>query len=130
MKRTFFLALLLSDVYCLAKDVPTTSTEVFLKSPIENATLYVPTASIDAYNALEPWKNFGRIVAIDETIHLPLDCDVNFDGVIDVADIACIIIILAAGDKVIEQVITADVNQDGTVDVADIATVISKMVGK
>ncbi len=49
--------------------------------------------------------------------------DVNGDRVIDVADIASVISVMAKGgnDK------TADVNKDGIVDVADIATVITIM---
>lgn len=54
--------------------------------------------------------------------------DVNGDGSVDVADIATIISVLAAGDKADPSLASAaDVNDDGTVDVADIATVISIM---
>jgi hypothetical protein len=56
--------------------------------------------------------------------------DVNGDGVVDVADIATIISVMAQGDKIEEQVIAADVNGDGVVDVADIAAIISVMAGK
>lgn len=50
--------------------------------------------------------------------------DVNTDGVIDVADIATIISVMADGGATKLQY---DVNDDGTVDVADIATTISIM---
>ena len=49
--------------------------------------------------------------------------DVNGDGVVDVADIASIITVMAAGSYST----AADVNGDGWVDVADIASVISIM---
>lgn len=49
--------------------------------------------------------------------------DVNGDGVVDVADIAGIISVMAKG----EYADKADVNADGIVDVADISTVISIM---
>ena len=49
--------------------------------------------------------------------------DVNCDSVVDVADIASIIDVMATGD--IDA--NADVNNDGVVDVADIATVIDIM---
>jgi len=117
----------LTDVYCLAEDVPITNIEAFIETPIENATLYVPAASIEAYKASEPWKNFKFIKGITPYNEL---CDVNGDGTIDVADIASIIDVMAAGDKIVEQVIAADVNQDGVVDVADIATIIDEMAGK
>ena len=54
--------------------------------------------------------------------------DVNFDNVVDVADIATIISVMA-GEHV-TTLTNGDVNGDGTVDVADIATVISIMAGK
>jgi cell division GTPase FtsZ len=57
--------------------------------------------------------------------------DVNGDGVVDVADIASIIDIMAGNGQSSmgsgQQ--SADVNGDGTVDVADIAMVISIMAG-
>ena len=54
--------------------------------------------------------------------------DVNGDGSVDVADIATVIAVMAAGDKADPALASAaDVNDDGTVDVADIATVISIM---
>ena len=51
--------------------------------------------------------------------------DVNGDGVVDVADIAAIISIMAGSEDGSND--NADVNGDGTVDVADIATVIHIM---
>ena len=53
-------------------------------------------------------------------------CDVNGDGVVDVADIASVISVMAGqGNENLKK--AADVNGDGTVDVADIATVITRM---
>ena len=49
--------------------------------------------------------------------------DVNSDGVVDVADIATVISVMAKGNNDL----SADVNGDGVVDVADIATIISEM---
>ena len=53
----------LTDVYCYADNVPNTISDAFSDSYIEYATLHVPAASINAYNAAEPWKNFKSIVA-------------------------------------------------------------------
>ena len=65
----------LTDVYCQTEAVPTIRdnkgnnvTDAFQDSYIEYATLHVPTASIDAYKAKEPWKNFKSIVGLDSTI--------------------------------------------------------------
>lgn len=49
--------------------------------------------------------------------------DVNGDFVVDVADIASVIDVMARSGSDA----AADVNGDGTVDVADIATIISMM---
>ncbi len=67
----------LTDVYCYAENVPNMKltdylsifyTDAFYGSYIEYATLHVPTTSIDAYKAKEPWKNFKSIVGLDGTI--------------------------------------------------------------
>ena len=50
----------LKDVYCYAKNVPTTN-DVFYHSPISSATLHVPAASLYAYNTTSPWSGFGTI---------------------------------------------------------------------
>ena len=54
----------LTDVYCLAKEVPSTDDTAFNQSNTENATLHVPAASLDAYKASEPWKNFKSIIPL------------------------------------------------------------------
>ena len=56
----------LKDFYCYAEKVPETQNEVFRNSNIENVTLHVPAASISAYQAVEPWKNFKEIVALKD----------------------------------------------------------------
>ena len=54
----------LTNVYCYAINVPITDTDAFKSSSIEDATLYVPAESVDAYKDAEPWKNFGTIKEI------------------------------------------------------------------
>ena len=65
----------LYNVYCYAEKVPTASSYpyphyffeyAFDASSVANATLHVPAASIDSYKATEPWRSFGRIVALTE----------------------------------------------------------------
>jgi len=58
----------LKDVYCYAaKRVPTTNSDAFKKSYIEGACLHVPAGLVDAYKAVEPWKNFKEIIAITDS---------------------------------------------------------------
>ena len=56
----------LLDVYCYAKDVPSTESNAFNGSYPENAILHVPAASIDSYKASAPWNSFSKIVALTE----------------------------------------------------------------
>ena len=55
----------LTDVYCLAENVPWTNTDAFNESYIDYATLHVPAASLNNYKNSEPWKNFQNKVALD-----------------------------------------------------------------
>ena len=57
----------LKDVYCFAGQVPETGKGVFNNTPIEDATLHVPAAAIEAYRKVAPWNNFGTIVALTAT---------------------------------------------------------------
>jgi len=59
----------LMDVYCYAKDIPTTSSFSF-PVLLSNATLHVPTGSVDAYKAKAHWNGFKEIVEIVEKIKL------------------------------------------------------------
>jgi hypothetical protein len=67
----------LTEVYCLAEAVPSTETDVFLHSPIECATLHVPSELLEAYGAVEPWKSFGSIVALPQKCATPTIAFVN-----------------------------------------------------
>ena len=61
----------LQDVYCYAENVPDLrelyGMNVFSLSDIGNTTLHVPAASIDAYSADDTWKQFGNIVALEDS---------------------------------------------------------------
>ena len=59
----------LTDVTCYAENVPSTYTDAFKDSYIEYATLHVPSASVNAYKARDPWKNFNKIVKIDMPLY-------------------------------------------------------------
>ena len=56
----------LQNVYCYAENVPSTNSNAFYSSNYKNATLHVPTASIENYKATSPWSGFGKIVALTE----------------------------------------------------------------
>ena len=58
----------LTSVTCYAENVPSTKSDAFDSSNVRNATLYVPTASIDAYKTTEPWSRFKVIEGIETGI--------------------------------------------------------------
>ena len=60
----------LHDVYCYAENVPSTESNAFEESPIQNATLHVPAGSIESYKETEPWNGFGTITSISRTVTL------------------------------------------------------------
>jgi hypothetical protein len=54
----------LTDVTCYANEVPQTDRTAFEKSYLDYVTLHVPYESLDAYNAVGPWKDFKEIVSL------------------------------------------------------------------
>ena len=97
--QAFTNCLELTDVYCYAENVPNMRltdylsifyTDAFYGSYIEYATLHVPTTSIDAYKAKEPWKNFKEITAISMSTHTLtyiLDGDVYKSYLVEEGDV-------------------------------------------
>ena len=57
----------LSDVFCLATDMPSTRSSAFDYSYPENITLHVPAEAINSYKTTLPWSSFGNIVEITDT---------------------------------------------------------------
>ncbi|MBR3021405.1 MAG: leucine-rich repeat domain-containing protein, partial [Bacteroidaceae bacterium] len=55
----------LLDIYCYAEDVPNAREYTFFRLNKKNITLHVPAASISAYQAAEPWNQFGAIVPLE-----------------------------------------------------------------
>ena len=54
----------LTDVFCYAENVLETKANAFDYSNIANATLHVPSGSVETYSVAEPWSGFKEIVAI------------------------------------------------------------------
>ena len=50
-------------------EIPTAinGSSLFRATPIEQATLYVPEASLDSYKTTYPWSEFGTILPISDT---------------------------------------------------------------
>ena len=56
----------LKDYYVWAEKVPSTNSNSFSNTNIENATLHVPAASVEIYRQTDPWSGFGRIVPLTD----------------------------------------------------------------
>lgn len=55
----------LATVVCRAGKVPDAAM-AFGDAPLYKATLYVPSSSIEAYKAADQWKNFGKILSLED----------------------------------------------------------------
>ena len=53
-------------VSCFAENVPTTASDAFENTSINNATLLVDDNSVALYKASAPWNGFGAIIGFDE----------------------------------------------------------------
>ena len=64
----------LTEVYCIADNVPETGDYVFDGCPVASATLYVPESAIDNYRATSPWNGFGTILPLTQDMIDGIDC--------------------------------------------------------
>ena len=110
----------LASVTCKATTPPSMQ-NVDTFSDYTTPTLYVPTASVDAYQTTKWWKLFTNIVGVD----FSTPGDVNGDGEVNIIDVNAVINFILSG-----QATTAgDVNKDGEVNIADINAVIDIILG-
>ena len=56
----------LTDVYCSAKNVPSSNTNAFNGSYPEYVTLHVPASAQESYQTTSPWSEFGTILSLTE----------------------------------------------------------------
>lgn len=56
----------LTDVYYYKEKLPTIDDQAFYQIDLENVTLHVPAAAVDAFKAAEPWSSFKTVVPITE----------------------------------------------------------------
>ncbi len=104
------------DVYCDAKEVPSTNSNTFNLSNSRNATLHVPVASVDSYKAISPWNKFGLIVPIKEMCATPIISFVNGKVKVKCA---------TEGAKCVTNIVMAEnqTSEDGEIDVSPTFTV-------
>jgi len=90
---------------------------------VNQATLYVPAASLEAYQTAAVWRGFQHIEPIPAVTG-----DVDGDGVVGIADITDLIDMLLNGDVSIETCPAADVDGDGIIGIADITELIDTLL--
>lgn len=116
----------MTDVYCYSKDVPEAEYNAFATDVrrLESTTLHIPATSIEAYKAAVAWKDFGKIVALDDEPIIP--GDVTGDGSVNVQD-ATIVVNYILGTDVNDEYdySAADMNNDGEIDVFDVTKMIA-----
>ena len=86
------------------------------------ATLFVPAESLEAYRAHEEWGKFSRIVPFIGAG----PGDTNGDGVINIADVTGLIDQLLYAEELPAYI---DVNGDGMVNITDVTTLIDRLLG-
>ena len=113
----------IANIYSYSQVPPTClSYNVFANTNKQTCQLHIPQGTAEAYKSAFVWQDFFNIV------EMPAG-DVNGDGLVDVADIATILSVMA-GNVGNTNPSAADVNCDQKVDVADISTVLSIMAGR
>ena len=60
----------IKDLYCYTEKVPTTDYETFMNASIKSATLHVVKECLSLYKSAQPWKDFGRSVALPQIMYL------------------------------------------------------------
>lgn len=113
-------------VMCLSSVPPIISVYCFYSSnnshkTYNNATLYVPEESLDAYRTAEGWKEFVHIAAIER---YPEPGDVDDDGKVSIADVTAIIEYLLTLDDNGINPTNADVDNDGKISIADVTAIV------
>ena len=90
-------------------------------------TLKTSENALEAYSNTEPWSKFSKIVALT-----PADMksgDVNGDGIVNAADLVCVVNIIKKGATDIE-ISLADMNGDGVVNSYDIVIITNIIMEK
>ena len=90
-----------------------------------NATLYVPLGSVEAYKNADDWCQFKNIVGVNFPDAPDLPADLNGDGEVNIADVNLVINAILNDDQPSEY----DIDGDGEVGIADVVALIDIMLG-
>lgn len=107
----------LKIITCLAMTPPNANSAFYNF----DASLYVPDASLEAYQTTYPWNRFSNIIGINPTT----PGDVDGDGEINISDVTSLIDMLLNGGEISAG---ADVDGDGQVNISDVTALIDKLL--
>ena len=117
--------LALDTITCRAPVPPLLSSRsCFHSSVYANATLMVPSPSLEAYRSTEFWQLFSTIEGYSISSGLG---DVNADGEINIADVNALVDLLMTGDGIPGA--ENDLNGDGEITIADVNMLIDLILG-
>ena len=117
----------LYQITCNATTPPTIQATTINTS--YDKTLKVPDESVNAYKAANYWKNFYRIIGINDTPS-GKEGDVDGNGTVDINDANILFNILLGKDTASKYNGRADVDGNGTVDITDANLIINILLGK
>ncbi len=94
----------------------------FTSTCYQNANLFVPRESIEAYQAADYWRDFTHIYAMESI------GDANGDGRLSIGDVVLLISSLLGDETPGLDAVLADVNGDGNLNISDVAALINKLL--
>lgn len=114
----------LKTIYCEATTPPAITGSTFYYGSYEQGVLYVPRASIEAYQNTELWEVFVDIRAIEDIKF----GDTNNDGRVSISDVTLIIDYLLSFNPNLLNPYIADFNRDGKVTISDVTSMIDYLL--
>ena len=94
----------------------------FTTTCYQNANLFVPRESIEAYQTAECWKDFSHIYAMESI------GDANGDGRLSINDVTLLISSMLSNNTSSLEAALVDVNGDGIINISDVTALINKLL--
>jgi len=100
------------------------NSNTFTSTCYQNANLFVPRESLEAYRTAEYWSDFSHIYAIESI------GDANGDGRLSIGDVTLVINSLLGNETSSFEAALADVNGDGNINISDVTALINMLLNE